>query len=104
MLDASAPWETMKNVFLFVTKKVYIFGAKMILVFVVPCRNETLCCFKYFSEVRTTVIGLISNFVVIHKKKTFSSFVLSIANIPEFFKRHGATGIRQIAGFLALPL
>ena len=94
----------MKNVFLFVTKKVHIFGAKMILVFVVSCRNETLCFFKSFNEVRTTVIGLFSNFVFIQKKKKFSSRVWSIANIPEFFKRDEATGIHPIEGFLELPL
>ena len=65
----------------------------------VPCRNETLCSLIFISnEVRTTVTGRFSiyNFAVIHKRKTFSSYVLSIANIPEFFKRDRTTGTRPI--------
>ena len=93
-----------KRVSLFVTKMVYIFGAKMWFL------AEMKLCVLFISltkcEQGTTVTGVytVYSFAVIHKRKTFSSCVLSIANIPEFFKRDRTTGIRQIEGFLELPL
>ena len=78
----------------------------MILLFVVACRNETLCSFQFFltkSEQQFldfSVILLLS----IKSRKKFPSCVWSIANIPEFFKRDGAAGIHPIEGFLELPL